>query len=330
MRRYGLDRFYPYLGPEWPLTNVPFQYGWVSVRHPAAQPECAPIVDALTAALSLGYLRFLDFQRLEEQNKLLEENLRLLGETQNQLVLQAKMASLGDLVSGVAHEMNTPLGAAKSMHDTLMRATEKLNQALAKAYPEAYGDDRAIQPVLKIMTDANRTIAEGIERASGIVDSLRHFARLDQAEFQRADLHEGLDTVLTLLESQVGDRITIDKNYGTIPPVYCSPGQLNQVFMHLLKNALAAMEESGRISIGTGQTDDKVWIRIRDTGRGMSADQVERLFDFDFQTTDQRMKMGFGLSTDYRIIQDHQGKMEIESELGEGTTVKISLPVEKG
>ena len=323
---YGLDRFYPYMGPEWPLTNVPFQYGWVSVRHPAIQAECAPIVDALTEVLSMGYVRYLDFQRLEEQNTVLEENLRLLRETQNQLVMQEKMASLGDLVSGVAHEMNTPLGAAKSMQDTLVRATEKLRQALETAYPDAYGDGRTVQPVLKIMSDANRIVFEGIERASGIIDSLRNFARLDEAEFQIVDLHEGIDSVLTLLENPLGERIIVDKNYGEIQPVYCSPGQLNQVFMHLLKNAIEAIEGSGNITISTCEADDGVCVRIRDTGRGIPADQLERIFDFDFHATGQRMKMGFGLSTDYRIIQDHQGEIHIESEVGRGTEVTVNLP----
>ena len=317
---FGLDHQWPFIGPDWFVTNVPFKYGWVSVRHQGHPEEYASLVVALTEALALGYRRFLDFKHLEE-------NLRLLMETQNQLVMQEKMASLGDLVSGVAHEMNTPLGAAKSMHDTLVRATEKLRQALETAYPDAYGDTRAIQPVLKIMSDANRIVSAGIQRVSGIVDSLRNFARLDEAEFQMAHLHEGLDSALTLLQSQLGKSISVIKSYGDIRPIYCSPGQLNQVFMHLLKNAIQAIEQTGEIEIDTFEADDKVWVQISDTGVGIPPEQLERIFDFEFSETGSRMKMSFGLSTDYRIIQDHQGEIKLESEVGKGTEVTIILPM---
>ena len=306
---------------------VPFKYGIVGFRVIALENDYLIITRELTEALSLGYLRYLDFQRLEEQNQALEENLRLLRETQNQLVMQEKMASLGDLVSGVAHEMNTPLGAAKSMHDTLVRATEKLSQALKTDYPNAYDDNRAIQPVLKIMSDANRIVAEGIERTTGIVDSLRNFARLDEAEFQVVDLCEGLDSVLTLLGSQLGEQIVLHKEYGEMQPVACSPGQLNQVFMHLLKNAIEAIEDTGDITIRTSLRDARASVRISDTGRGIPADQLERIFDFDFRASGQRTKMGFGLTADYRIIQDHQGEIHIESEVGKGTQVTVSLPI---
>ncbi len=325
---WGLDRPYPIPErAEWIFIHVPFEHGVVGFITPTRVEEHLSIVQELTAALSLGYIRYLDFQQLEEQNRALEENLRLLRETQSKLFMQEKMASLGDLVSGVAHEMNTPLGAAKSMHDTLVRATEKLRQALETGYPDAYGDARTVQPVLKTMADANRIVSEGIERASGIVASLRNFARLDEAEFQTVDLHEGIDSALTLLESQMGEKVAVVKNYGDIEPVYCAPGQLNQVFMHLLKNALQAIEETGQITISTSSADDMVYVRIRDTGVGIPPAQLERIFDFDFQGGDGRMKMGFGLSTDFKIVQDHRGEIQIESEVGTGTEVTVSLPV---
>ena len=279
---WGLDRPYPIRErAEWAFNYVPFEHGVVAFIETKRVEEHVTIVQELTDALSLGYVRYLDFQRLEEQNRALEENLRLLRETQSQLFMQEKMASLGDLVSGVAHEMNTPLGAAKSMHDTLVRATEKLRQTLATDYPDAYGDVRTVQPVLKTMADANRIVSEGIERVSGIVASLRNFARLDEAEFQTVDIHEGIDSALTLLESQMGEKVAVVKNYGDIEPVYCAPGQLNQVFMHLLKNALQAIEETGEITISTSGADDMVYVRIRDTGVGIPPAQLDRIFDFD-------------------------------------------------
>jgi signal transduction histidine kinase len=143
-------------------------------------------------------------------------------------------------------------------------------------------------------------VAEGIARVSGIVDSLRHFARLDEAEFQLDDLHGGIDSALVLLGSQIGEHITVRKNYGDIEPIYCSPGQLNQVFMHLLKNALQAIEGSGEINISTFATDAAVCVCvcIGDSGSGIAPERLERIFDFDFHATGQRMKMGFGLSID--------------------------------
>ncbi len=326
----GFDAPLPIIGPEWPITGVPFQYGWVNVRHRGYAPEHLNIIQELTAALSLGYVRYLDFQRLEEQNKALEENLRLLRETQNQLVMQEKMASLGDLVSGVAHEMNTPIGAAKSMHDTLVRATEKLCQILATEHPESLGEAGKVQSMLSVMDDANKVVSVGIERASDIVGSLRNFARLDEAEFQTVDLHEGLDSSLALLQSQLGEQITVSRIYGDIAPIYCSPGQLNQVFMHLLKNAIAATDGSGEIKITTSGAEGLVIIRIQDSGRGIPEDQLERIFDFDFQAAGKRMKMGFGLAADYRIIQDHQGEIQIDSDVGRGTEVTIALPLRTG
>lgn len=306
---------------------APFQYGIVGFRVDFMSEEYLVITRELTEALSLGYVRYLDFQLLENQKKNLEENLRLLRETQNQMVMQEKMASLGDLVAGVAHEMNTPLGAVGSMHNTLMRATDKLQKMLATSFPKACREDPSVQSVFGIMAEANRVVAEGIGRVSGIVESLRNFAHLDEAEFQLADLHAGLDSALTLLAGQIDERITVRKNYGDIEQIYCSPGQLNQVFMHLLKNALQAIEGTGKIEIATFAANDGVCIRIGDTGKGIAPERLERIFDFDFHATGQRMKMGFGLSIDYKIIQEHKGEISIESEVGKGTTVSILLPL---
>ena len=213
------------------------------------------------------------------------------------------------------------------MHDTLVRATEKLRQTLATDYPDAYGDVRTVQPVLKTMADANRIVSEGIERVSGIVASLRNFARLDEAEFQTVDIHEGIESALTLLKGQTSTKVAVVTDFGDIEPIYCAPGLLNQVFMHLLKNALQAIEETGEITISTSRADDMVHVRISDTGVGIPPEQLDRIFDFDFHSGDGRTKMGFGLSTDFKIIQDHGGQIQIESEVGTGTAVTVSLPV---
>jgi len=327
--RIGLSRPLPFFGGDgWVITNVPFAYGWVGIRYrgTAPDPTVKAKIEKFTEALSLGYLRNLDFLRLEEQNRALETALDQLKEAQGQLVLQEKMAALGDLVAGVAHEMNTPLGAIHSIHDTLIRAIDSLKRTLAEVLPDEHKEHRKIQAAFHVMADANRVITSGTERVTSIVDSLRNFARLDEAEFQMADIHEGIDSALTLLQNRLGTHITAIKNYADIGPTYCSPGQLNQVFMHLLKNAIEAIEGSGEIEINTFQADGKAWVRIRDTGVGIPPEQLDHLFDFGFNETGARTRMAFGLAMDYRIIQEHHGEIEIESQVGKGTVITVGLP----
>jgi two-component system NtrC family sensor kinase len=257
----------------------------------------------------------------------LEVALKELQATQNHLVMQEKMASLGDLVAGVAHEMNTPIGAINSMHDTLIRAIDKLKQMLETTFPGEYTSNRPLQSVLNVMADASRVMADGAERVTHIVNSLRNFARLDEAEFQVAHIHEGIDSALTLLQNQLKEDITVVKSYGDIRPIYCSPGQLNQVFMHLLKNAIEAIEGPGEIRIDLFEEDDQVCIQIGDTGIGIPPEQLEHIFDFGFSATDSQVRMELGLSTEYKIIQEHEGEIKVESEVGKGTEVTISLPM---
>ncbi|MBT4138053.1 MAG: hypothetical protein HOE48_09065, partial [Candidatus Latescibacteria bacterium] len=318
-------------GDGWAITNVPFEYGWVGIRYRGtdSEPIARAKVEEFTEALSLGYLRNLDFQRLEEQNKDLEAALTQLKETQGQLIMQEKMAALGDLVAGVAHEMNTPLGAIRSIHDTLIRATDSLKKNLEETFPETYKEQRKVQIAFDVIADANQVITRGTKRVTKIVDSLRNFSRLDQAEFQVADIHEGLDSSLTLLQNRIGTNINVIKNYAEIEPIYCSPGQLNQVFMHLLKNAIQAIEGSGEIKIDTFGSDNNIGIQISDTGVGIPPELLEHIFDFGFNETGPRTKMAFGLATDYRIIQEHQGEIKIESQVEKGTQVTISLPNKK-
>ena len=324
---FGLSGQLPAIGPEWIVNNVPFKYGWVSVRYREHPDRYSPLVVALTEALALGYRRFLDFLQLEEQKIELEETLNQLKETQSQLIMQEKMASLGDLVAGVAHELNTPIGAINSTHDTLLRAIGKLRNRLETTLGD---QDRTLQSVFKVMNDASGVMASGVERVTHIVNSLRSFARLDEAEFQVTLVHEGIDSVLTLLQDQVGETVTVVKKYAEVAPLYCSPGQLNQVFMGLLKNAIRAVDGAGEVRIDLYEDGETVCTEISDTGKSIPPDQINEIFDFRFSSDGPHVKMEFGLAMEYKIIQDHGGDIKIESEEGTGTKVTVSLPRRSG
>ena len=166
------------------------------------------------------------------------------------------------------------------------------------------------------------------ERLSNMVSSLKSFAHLDEATFQDADLHEGLDNTLTLMARELKDRIHVVREYGTIPRVVCHPGDLNQVFMNLLANAAQAIEGKGEITIRTSLKNGCVQVEIADTGVGIPPARMQRLFEPDLTKTGSRVKAGLGLFTSYNIVQRHQGLIKVKSQVGKGTTFTITLPVD--
>ena len=264
---------------------------------------------------------------LSQKNGELETAIRELHETQERLLVQEEMASLGQLVAGVAHEINNPVGVVNSSADVSNRSLGRLQNALEESPSiEALKESRIYQQTLKSLKDNNGVILEAGERIARLVRSLRNFIRLDEAEFQTVDVHEGLESTLDLLHHQMGDRVTVERSFGDLPKVYCHPGQLNQVFMNVLKNAIEGIQDKGRITVETTAGDGQVTIRIRDDGVGIASDRLKRIFDFGFQSSTTRVKMGTGLSTAYNILQSHKGEIQIESEAGEGTAVTIILP----
>jgi signal transduction histidine kinase len=188
-------------------------------------------------------------------------------------------------------------------------------------------DDKRFNTALQVLLDNNSITVSASERITQIVRSLKNFARLDESEFQEADVHEGLDSTLTLLHHQLKRRIEVVKDYGSLPPVQCFPGQLNQVFMNVLANAAQSIEGDGRITIRTRAEGDEVVIEIADTGRGISQENLERIFDPGFTTKGVGVGTGLGLSISYNIIEKHHGRIEAESEPGKGTTMRIRVPV---
>ncbi len=280
-------------------------------------------------------------ERLEAENALkgleLEEARRrekVLGElsqahaelqrTQAQLVQQEKMASLGQLVAGVAHEINTPVGAIKSMQDSLARALAKLEQAL----PESERQEPKIATALKVMHEGQKVLQSGSERVATIVKKLRSFARLDEAELQRAQIHEGIEDTLLLLHHELKHGVAVERDFGSIPSIPCYPGRLNQVFLNLFVNAIHAMNGKGKLTVRTRLQDDAILVEVVDTGPGIKPENVARVFDPGFTTKGVGVGTGLGLAICYQIISDHQGSIWVESPPGKGATFFVKLPLD--
>ena len=264
---------------------------------------------------------------LEKKYGELQELYEELRRTQAMLLQSEKMAALGKLVAVVVHEMNTPIGVINSGSDLAVKSIEKINEILKTCESlEKLREDRHFQISMKALQNNYPTTINAINRILQIITSLRSFARLDEADFQKVDIHEGIDSVLTLLKPEFSKRIEISKKYGKIPPVNCYPGELNQVFMHLLSNAVNAIEGKGTIEICTALADETVQIQITDSGCGIPCDKLEHLFDPGFIDQGSRVKAGFGLFTSYHIMQKHQGEIQVESQVGEGSSFTVSFP----
>ena len=265
-------------------------------------------------------------QKLEEAMKQLETAHERLKETQSQLIQSEKMASLGMLVAGIAHEINTPVGAISSMHDTSVRAFQRIKQALTGKGESA--DQPGVDTALKAIDDANRVIESGTDRVITIVRRLRSFARLDEAELKKVDIHEGIEDTLTLIHHELKHRIEVVRDFGDLPLVTCYPSRLNQVFLNLLNNARQAIEGEGKITIRTRRAAEGVQIQFEDTGRGIDPAYLKRVFDPGFTTKGVGVGTGLGLSICYQIIEDHKGRISAQSQPGHGTVFTIVLPID--
>lgn len=271
---------------------------------------------------------------LEEANKRqavldeLERTNRELRETQAHLVQSEKMASLGQLVAGIAHEVNTPVGAVHSAHDSLARAVRRIRAFLEEHAAEAAGSDKKLNAALQVADDALGVIRSGSSRVTTIVQRLKTFARLDEADLTRVDITGGLQDTLLLLHHELKHDITVREDLGELPRIACFPGQLNQVFLNLLVNARQAITGKGEITVRTRATADHVEIEITDTGSGIPPEVLPRIFDPGFTTKGVKVGTGLGLSICYRIVQDHDGEILVDSEVGRGATFTVRLPTD--
>ncbi|HDS01574.1 MAG TPA: PAS domain S-box protein [candidate division Zixibacteria bacterium] len=264
----------------------------------------------------------------EELEQKVEERTRELRQKQTQLVQAEKMAALGNLVAGVAHEINTPLGALNSNNDLFIRSIEKLKAMVSdSAAPTEFRESKQLGKLLENMEDLTRINKTASSRIINIVSSLRKFARLDQAEMDTVNIHDGIENTLTLVHHQLKDRVEVEKDYGDLPKISCYPNQLNQVFMNILVNASQAIEDKGKIIIRTRRQGGDAVIEFSDTGRGIPEDKLERVFDPGYTTKGAGVGTGLGLSIVHQITEDHKGRIEVESRVNQGTTFRIIIPI---
>jgi signal transduction histidine kinase len=251
-----------------------------------------------------------------------EARTRELQETQNQLMQSEKLKSLGQLVAGVAHELNNPIGF---VHANLQLLDEFIEKLLAAQ--ESGADATQYRDAIKKLLSRSR---EGTERVKQIVQDLRTFSRMDQADLQMAQLTDEIDRTLALMEPRFKGSIEVVRDYQELPDVRCFPGQLNQVFLNLLMNACDVLDEEdgGKITIRTRALAEGVKIEFEDSGPGIPAEVQTRLFDPFFTTKEVGKGTGLGLSLSHGIIERHGGRIQIVSDPGQGAIFQIELPFE--
>lgn len=277
---------------------------------------------------------------VEERTKELKDQLIRIQQMQQQLIIQEKLASVGVLTAGIAHEINNPINFVLSGISSLRQDFNDLLKIVNKYAEISHNNvDEKFKELaeLKKEIDLNLMIPEisnlisgienGAERTSKIVQDLRTFSRLDELDLKKVNIHEGIDAAITLLKSKYGDRIVIAKNYGNIPDIECYPGKINQAFLNILLNAIQAIPEKGEIQIKTARENDKIKISIKDNGVGISPENQKKIFLPFFTTRPIGGGLGLGLATTLGIINEHHGTIEVTSELGKGTEIVITLPL---
>lgn len=268
--------------------------------------------------------------------------IKKLQEAHDQLLQSEKMASIGQLAAGVAHEINNPIGFVNSNVGTLRTYVEQLLMVLEvyeQAEPLLAGHDETLQRIHSVREQADikylkkdvltliQESHQGLTRVKQIVQDLKDFSHVDEAEWQMVDLHKSLDSTLNIVNNEIKYKAKVIKEYGDLPQTECLASQLNQVFMNLLVNAAQAIETQGVITLHTGTQDDWVWVEVGDTGSGIEPEKLRRIFDPFFTTKPVGTGTGLGLSLSYGIVDKHGGRIEVDSEPGKGTTFRVWLPV---
>ncbi len=317
-----------------------FEMGAADYIH---KPIRATIVKArVRAQLEAKAARDMLFKNNQRLKHKVEGGSQALEKAQMQLMQAEKMASLGQLAAGVAHEINNPIGFVGSnlgameayLHDAFAIIDAYERGAAEPALAEAFAQARALQKSVDYdylrqdSLDLLKESRDGIDRVRKIVSDLKDYSHVSSAEWQLADLHHGLDSTLNMVWSELKYHCTVTKDYGDIPKIRCLPSQLNQVFMNLIVNAAHAIEGKGEITLRTEKLgDDSVRVSITDSGKGIPADDLARIFEPFYTTKPVGKGTGLGLSLAWGIVERHHGRIEVKSELGQGTTFMMTLPI---
>lgn len=320
-------------------------------RREDSGPSAVPVVgDDEIGLMARAVEQFLaDRRKLAETNKALQAErerqevlIKELAQAQSQLLQSEKLASIGQLAAGVAHEINNPVGFVNSNLGTMRQYLDDLFRTLS-AYETSEGElkseTRAALENLKreidlayVREDADTLLnesIEGLQRIRRIVQDLKDFSHVDESETQFANLERGLDSTLNIVWNELKYKAEVVKEYGGIPEIECIPSQINQVFLNLLVNAGHAIEGRGLITVRTGCDKDNVWVEVEDTGCGIRPEHLGRIFDPFFTTKPVGVGTGLGLSMSYGIVKKHGGYFDVKSEVGRGTCFRVVLPIAK-
>lgn len=281
--------------------------------------------------------------QLTSQN--LDSAFQELKSAQSQILQQEKMASIGQLAAGVAHEINNPMAFIISNLNSLRKYSDKVtdfinlqsgaieelsnNADVRRIVEELEAQKKSLKLgyVLKDMGYLIDESLDGAERVKKIVQDLKTFSRLDETEFKMSDINQGLESTINIVWNDIKYKAALKKEYGNIPETACNAGQLNQVFMNILLNAAHAIEAQGEIAVTTSCDDAKIYITISDTGTGIPPDKLNRIFEPFYTTKEVGKGTGLGLSIAYDIIKKHNGEIRVESEVGKGTVFTVIVPI---
>lgn len=270
--------------------------------------DALEVLDGVSIQLGSAIIQAELYEKNTRMVKELTRTLKELQDTQLKLINSEKMASLGQLIAGVAHEINTPIASIKSNNSIAKKLISKINDS----------------ETFELLNEINNIDKEAIERINHLVISLRKFVRLDEAELQDANINKELDLTLDLIRHETKNRIKIIKNYKEIPPIKCYPNMLNQVFMNILVNAVQSINNTGTITIDTDYKNKNLIVKIKDTGCGIK--EPEKIFFAGYTTKGVGVGTGLGLAISQKIIEKHNGKIDVSSKENEGSEFIITIP----